>query len=170
MLAPSPSVHDTFQYVGQDKVKGMLFFHAFTDCDTVSLFHNKGKGTIWQTWGRVNTGYLPFHIGGLWLRLEILEKFAVPNYDRSNTAANMDEARLVMFTTKQVWWVNLTNQSSSAPTFQAGNGPRVMGAGNPVSARSRGRCRVEMAEALWRMAGVLTPVAGASAINWISCV
>ena len=28
----------------------MLFIHAFTGCDTVSAFRNKGKKIAWQTW------------------------------------------------------------------------------------------------------------------------
>ena len=43
-------VHDLYHVIGLIKTKGILFFHAFTGCDTVSAFHNKGKKTAWQTW------------------------------------------------------------------------------------------------------------------------
>ena len=40
-------IHDLFKDVGQEKAKGILFFHAFTGCDVVSAFKNKGKKTAW---------------------------------------------------------------------------------------------------------------------------
>ena len=104
------NVHDLFHYVGQEKVKGMLFFHAFTGCDTVSAYRNKGKKNAWQTWdiklcpkatpvfSKLGV-YPPIVEDG---DLEILEKFVILMYDRSSTAANVDEARLDMFTRKQM--------------------------------------------------------------------
>ena len=33
-----------------ERSSGILFFHAFTGCDTVSAFRGKGKRSAWQTW------------------------------------------------------------------------------------------------------------------------
>ena len=43
-------IHDLYNNIDQEKAKDMLFFHAFTYCDVVSAFRNKGKMTAWQTW------------------------------------------------------------------------------------------------------------------------
>ena len=43
-------IHNLYNNVGAEMAKGMLFFHAFTGCDVVSAFRNKGKKTAWQTW------------------------------------------------------------------------------------------------------------------------
>lgn len=100
-------VHDLYNRVGPDKTKGILFFHTFTGCDTVSAFRNKGKNTAWQTWDICPEAspifaklsqYPPILDDG---DLEILEKFVVLMYDRSSTAANVDETRLDMFDRKQ---------------------------------------------------------------------
>ncbi|KAJ8340119.1 hypothetical protein SKAU_G00347520 [Synaphobranchus kaupii] len=100
-------VHDLYCYIGPEKTKGILFFHAFTGCDTVSAFRNKGKKTAWQTWDICSEAspiftklsqYPPILNDG---DLEILEKFVVLMYDRSSTAVSVDEARLDMFARKQ---------------------------------------------------------------------
>ena len=85
----------------------MLFFHAFTGCDTVSAFCNKGKKTAWQTWdvcpeaspvfSKLSQYPLTVEDGDL----EILRRFIVQMYDRSSTATAVDEARLDMFARKQ---------------------------------------------------------------------
>ena len=38
------------QQLGPEKSKGMLFFHAFSGCDTVSGFRYKKKKSFLQTW------------------------------------------------------------------------------------------------------------------------
>ena len=100
-------VHDLYNHVGPEKTKGILFFHAFTGCDTVSAFRNKGKKTAWQTWDVFPEAspifaklsqYPPILDDG---DLEILERFVVLMYDRSSTVASVDEARFDMFARKQ---------------------------------------------------------------------
>lgn len=89
------SVHDIFQYVDQEKVKGMLFFHAFTGCDTVSAFRNKGKKPAWQTWDICPEASPVFSKLGTYpptvddCDLKILKKFVILIYDRSSTAATV---------------------------------------------------------------------------------
>ena len=38
-------IHDLYLSIGPQKSRGLLFFHAFTDCDVVSAFRGKGKKT-----------------------------------------------------------------------------------------------------------------------------
>ena len=101
------SVHDLCHNLGQEKVKGMLFFHAFTGCDTVSAFRTKGKKTAWQTWNicpEASTVFSKMSNYPLTVEdcdLEILEKYVILMYDKSSTAATVDEARLDMFARKQ---------------------------------------------------------------------
>ena len=100
-------MHGLCHYMGQEKAKGMLFFHAFTGCDTVSAFRNKGKKTAWQTWdicpkaspvfSKLSQYPLTVEEGDL----QILEKFVILMYDRSSTAATVDEARFDMLARKQ---------------------------------------------------------------------
>lgn len=36
--------------LGETTCTALLFFHAFTGCDTYSCFFGKGKKTAWQAW------------------------------------------------------------------------------------------------------------------------
>ena len=66
----------------------MLFLHAFTGCEIVSAFRNKGKKTAWQTWdvcpeaspvfSKLSQYPLTVEDGDL----EILERFVILMYDR----------------------------------------------------------------------------------------
>ena len=96
-------IHNLYNYVGQEKAKGMLLFRAFTGFDVVSAFGNKGKKNAWQTWD-----IFP-EVTPVFSKLsqhppttedddmKILEKFVVLMYDRSSTADGVDEARLDLF-------------------------------------------------------------------------
>ena len=43
-------IHDVVSALGRGKTDGIIFFHAFTGCDTVSAFRGKGKKSAWRTW------------------------------------------------------------------------------------------------------------------------
>ena len=112
-----------YNHVGPEKTKGILFFHAFTGCDTVSAFHNKGKKTAWQTWDVfpeaspifAKLSQYPSILDDV--DLEILERFVVLMYDTSSTVASVDEVRFDMFARKQRPYEALSsNKSSSAST------------------------------------------------------
>ena len=100
-------VHDLYHVIGPVKTKGIIFFHTFTGCDTVSAFRNKGKKTAWQTWDIFPEASLIFSKLSQYppvltdSDLEILEQFVVLLYDRSSAAVSVDEARLEMFARKQ---------------------------------------------------------------------
>ena len=100
-------IHNLYNYVGQEKAKGMLFFHAFTGCDVVSAFRNKGMKTAWQTWDIFPEATPVFSTLSQHPPtiedddMEILEKFVVLMYDRSSTAGGVEEARLDLFARKR---------------------------------------------------------------------
>jgi len=35
------------RHIGEEKSQALTFFHAFTGCDTVSFFSNRGKKSAW---------------------------------------------------------------------------------------------------------------------------
>ena len=43
-------VHELTSTLAPERSSGILFFHAFTGCDTVSAFRVKDKKSAWQTW------------------------------------------------------------------------------------------------------------------------
>ena len=118
------SVHDMCHHMGEEKIKGILLFHAFTGCDTVSAFHNKGKKMAWQTWdicpeafpvfSKLSQYPLTVEVGDL----EKQKKFVILMYDRSSTAATVDEAGLDMFARKQRPFEAIPPTRSFASTHQ----------------------------------------------------
>ena len=74
----------------------MLFFHAFTGCDVVSAFRNKGKKTTWQTWNIFPEATSVFSKLSKYPTtikdsdMKILERFVVHMYDRSSTLDSID--------------------------------------------------------------------------------
>lgn len=70
-------VHDTFHYVGQEKVKGMLFFHACTGCDTATRKLLGRHGTYVQRPCLYSPNWvftlprwrIPTYTGGFWRSL-----------------------------------------------------------------------------------------------------
>jgi len=43
-------VHQIVSHIGAEKSQALAFFHAFTGCDTVSFFSNRGKKSAWQAY------------------------------------------------------------------------------------------------------------------------
>ena len=43
-------IHNLTKCLGTEKSKSLLFFHAFSGCDTVSGFRGKGKKSFLNTW------------------------------------------------------------------------------------------------------------------------
>ena len=44
------SINEIAQTVGEHKCKALPFFHAFSDCDTVSGFYGHSKAKLWDAW------------------------------------------------------------------------------------------------------------------------
>ena len=80
-------------------------FHAFTGCDTVSCFGGRGKRTAWDTWMNfpdVTESFsalatIPETIDS-WM--QVVERFVVLLYDRTNSQELVNEARRQLFTEK----------------------------------------------------------------------
>ena len=100
-------IHDIVATIGPEKTNGMLFFHAFSGCDTVSSFRGKAKLTAWQTWNvcdevsDVFTKLSKYPPALDDEALEVLEKFVVIMYDKSSSATGVNDARLELFARKQ---------------------------------------------------------------------
>ena len=96
-------IHELTTALSPEKFHGLFFFHAFTGCDTVSVFRGKGKKSAWQTWE-----VLPY-ASDVFTKLssyppmiedediKIIEKFVVTMYDRSSKSETVDKARLELF-------------------------------------------------------------------------
>ena len=100
-------IHELVSGIGPETTSGKLFFRAFTGCDVISSFNGKGKKTAWQTWNVCNEASVIFtKLSQCSSKIEesdlqILEKFVVLMYDRSSSAASVNEARLALFARKQ---------------------------------------------------------------------
>jgi len=100
-------VHELCLAIGLAKTSQILFFHAFIRCDVVSAFRGKGKKSArltWDAYTEVSDVFAKLSKYPLTVDdedLQILEKFVVIMYDRSNTAKGVDDARLDMFARKQ---------------------------------------------------------------------
>ena len=85
----------------------MLTFNAFTGCDQVSAFLNKGKRTAWNVLqcapGAIDAFKRLSSIPSedtIVDCMPVLERFVVLLYDRSSECETTNEARLDLFTTK----------------------------------------------------------------------
>ena len=100
-------VHELTSTLTPERHSGILFFHAFTGCDTVSAFRGKGKKSAWQTWdvcpetSDVFTKLSCYPTEVEDDDTEMLEKFVVMMYDRSSSTEAVDDARLELFARKQ---------------------------------------------------------------------
>ena len=48
--AMDSSPHEVVSAIGLEKARGIPYFHVFTGCDVVSVFHGKAKNSSWPTW------------------------------------------------------------------------------------------------------------------------
>ena len=84
--------------------KSLLFFHAFTGCDTVSAFGGRGKKTAWNTWKvfpDVNKAFedlLLMRDNISQSSMSLLEQFVVLLYDRTSDLVKVNDARKWLFT------------------------------------------------------------------------
>ena len=100
-------VHELTPTLAPYRSSGILFFHAFTGCDTVSVFRGKGKRSAWQTWDVYPEASDVFTKLGCYPTqveeedTERLEKIVVMMYDRSSSTEAVDDAWLELFARKQ---------------------------------------------------------------------
>ena len=106
-------VHLIFSALGQQESKGLLFFHAFSGCDSCSGMEGKGKKSFFSTW-LVYPDVTP-----VFQKLSqcpeeistndfgIIQKFIIYLYDKSSNESKVDNARIVMFTQKNKEYNNI---------------------------------------------------------------
>ena len=103
------SVNTTCEYLGKEKCRALPFFHAFTDCDTMSAFLGKGKKSAWEAWKAYpeateafcfvnDSPFIPLEINTP--VFDVLQRFVVILYDRTSLATDVNTARRELFTKK----------------------------------------------------------------------
>ena len=95
-------VHAYAKALGEEICRAVLFWYAFTGCDTVSQFLGKGKKTAWNTWGR----FMKAAETSLRLScvskpsesdIKIIENFVVLMYDASCPHTQVNDCRKYLF-------------------------------------------------------------------------
>ena len=99
-------IHTLAHFLGPEKCAALLFWYAFTGCDTVSSFCGVGKKTAWIVWlafpeitdtfARLSSGSSQFSEED-WLKIQ---RFVVLLYDRSCPCTDVNSARRYLFTKK----------------------------------------------------------------------
>ena len=94
------------QQLGVPNSTALLFYHAFTGCDTTSQFFGKGKKTSWDSWKaypEVTEAFLsisdhPFQSLQLNSHLfELLERYTCILYDKTTSICSVNELRQELF-------------------------------------------------------------------------
>ncbi|XP_076078833.1 uncharacterized protein LOC143048849 [Mytilus galloprovincialis] len=85
-------VHEIALFMGPSKSNALLFFHAFSGCDQVSSFSNRGKKIAWDTWLSFDAVTEDFKL--------LTFKFVVLMYDRTSECLGVDAARKDLFMRK----------------------------------------------------------------------
>ena len=92
------AVHEIVSALTPQYCSGILFFHAFTGCDTVSSFENHGKKSAWMTWKRfpqISETFAKLSTASE-LNMEDcreIESFVIEMYHKGLTGKNIDVAR-----------------------------------------------------------------------------
>ncbi|CAG2204044.1 unnamed protein product [Mytilus edulis] len=100
-------VHEIALFMGPSKSNALLFFHAFSGCDQVSSFSNRGKKTAWDTWLSFDAVTEDFKLLSDKPNEDCvneavlnIERFVVLMYDRTSECLGVDAARKNLFTRK----------------------------------------------------------------------
>ncbi len=127
------AAHEVAENLGPDKSSALLFFHAFTGCDQVSMFHGIGKKTAWDTWleyPEITATFkelaTPTHSIQK-EQLQKLERYVVLMYSKSSPLNSVNDARLQLFSrsSRQIENIPPTQaallEHTKRATFQAGH-------------------------------------------------
>ena len=82
-----------------ERAKALIMFHALTGCDTVSIFHGRGKETAWSAWmayPAVTDIFLSLLLQPEEISPEVLYKIewlVVLMYSKSCALSRLNEAR-----------------------------------------------------------------------------
>lgn len=99
----SIAIHQLVNKLGPDKCSGMLFFHAFTGCDTVSGFCEKGKKSFWKTWNSFPEVTKVFETMSRPQneieshQLDALARYVILTYDKTSDVEDINQARKELF-------------------------------------------------------------------------
>ena len=99
-------VHQIVSGIWAEKSQALAFFHAFTGCDTVSFFSNRGKKSAWQAWQAYPEATDAFHALSSTPSdvpktvIETLERIVVVMYDRTSEFKGVHAARRYLFSKK----------------------------------------------------------------------
>lgn len=100
-------VHELAVALGPQKCIGLLMFHSFTGCDTVSAMFGIGKKKAWQLWRTYDQITPTFACLSSTPPQEIsnsvytdLERFVVLLYDKTTSITQVNDVRRILFTQK----------------------------------------------------------------------
>lgn len=97
------AVHQLANTIGPDRCSGMMFFHAFTGCDTVSGFSGKGKKSFWKAWKAMPEVTHVFKelsrpVNAVEIRhMDVLARFVIVAYDIASDLTDIDQERKALF-------------------------------------------------------------------------
>ena len=96
-------IHILAAKIGEEICRAMLFWYAFTGCDTVSQFQGRGKKTAWKTWDTYPKATETFvRLSSLCplsaSDIEVIERYVILLYDKTSACANVNDCRRQLFT------------------------------------------------------------------------
>ena len=101
------SAHGIYAALGEEKSLALPMFHAFTGCDTVSSFSDRGKKTAWETWNvfpEVTDAFQSLmrqpQQSDVETAVIVLERFVVLLYDKTSCRSHVNEVRVDLFAYK----------------------------------------------------------------------
>ena len=98
--------HVYAQHLSKQKYLTLLFWYAFTGCDTVSSFNGRGRKTAWnvlEAFPEITDVFARLSLSSADIAdddLTLSEKFVVLLYDRIASTASVNGARHSFFTKK----------------------------------------------------------------------
>ena len=99
MLGISVPIHEVVANMDPRICANLPMFHAFTGCDTVSVFCGRGKKTAWNTWKvypEVSKAFEEFPLIQTEtsdMAMKTLERFVVLLYDCTSDIMNVNDSR-----------------------------------------------------------------------------
>jgi len=96
-------IHILAVRIGEEICRAMLFWYAFTGCDTVSQFQGRGKKTAWQTWIQYPEATQTFiNLSSLCTPSAddnaVIERYVILLYDKTSACSNVNDCRRQLFT------------------------------------------------------------------------
>lgn len=100
------AIHDLAIQLGEEMCAGILFWHSFTGCDTVSAFAGHGKKTFWDTW-KNNKNFSPTFATLSRSPKEISDRlfqdiqlYVIKAYDKTSNLKSVNQCRKHLVTKK----------------------------------------------------------------------